>query len=329
MYKTFCQFSIIVAFLLTACGQDISSTDSAISTPRSTTTTTQTPLPSSTPTATIKLLPTFTPTLNELVQLNPFPTSTPDHTTIVFTQKWNTKNFLLSPDRQWGAIADIGVLRIVQVNGDQERIITCETFIRCEFIIPLQWSPDSQILYVVPLLTGEFLVTFPLNTGIGRIDVKTGRFEKLVEDGISEGDYNASLSPDGNYISITDTRESPPSFIIMETKNLQEIIRQKISITLDPHDHGPVIGNMIWTHTKDGIVFLAQSTNSISSVLYYDIETKTVSIITDKDPSFIELLFINKDNRVALSKTTYYPFSKSYWYLDLSTKEFIPISPTP
>lgn len=102
-----------------------------------------------------------------------------------------------------------------------------------------------------------------------------------------------------------------------------------MNITLAPHDYGAVMGNMIWTHMMDGIVFLAQSTNSISSVLYYDLNTKTISIIADKDPSFIELLFINENNHVALSKTTYYPFSKSYWYLDLSTKELTPILPTP
>lgn len=334
MYRSLLIASAIL-IVLSACApatQAAPAIDNATATSSPIPTATRTSLPTQTPTASITPLPTiptFTPTFDELIQPNPFPTGTPNPDIQALTQKWNSKNIKLSPDGQWATVVDFGILHIVQVHGNKELTIKCETFTRCEFIIPLQWSPDSEKLYVVPLLTGEILVTFPLNTGIGRLDVKTGKFEKLVEDGTSEGDYNASLSPDGNYIAITDMREDQPKFIIMDTKNFQEIEKQKVNITLDPHDYGAVIGNMIWTHMVDGVVFLAQSTSSISSILYYDIKTKTISIIIDKDPSLIELLFINENNQVALSKTTYYPFSKSYWYLDLSTKELIPVLPSP
>jgi hypothetical protein len=337
MNKTLPRIFIVLVFLLTACGQTSPVTqatpvpviDNATATPSLLPTATRTSLPTTTPTASITPLPTiptFTPTFDELVQSNPFPSDTPNPDIQAIAQKWNTKNVKLSPDGQWATIVDFGILHIVQVHGSKELTIKCETFIRCEFIIPLQWSPNSEKLYVVPLLTGEFLVTFPLNTGIGRLDVKTGKFEKLVEDGTSEGDYNASLSPDGNFIAITDTREDQPKFIIMDTKNLQVIEEKVINITLSPHDYGIAIGNMIWTQEMDGIVFAAESNSSISSILYYDVKKKSIKTVVDKDPSFIELLFIDENNRVALSKTAYYPFSKSYWYFDLSTNELIPIS---
>lgn len=329
---------LIGAFFLAACGgtppltqpTPASSIDNSTSTPSSPLpTATRTLLPSATPTASVTPLPTiptFTPTFDVLIQPNPFPSDTPNPDVQAIAQKWNTKNVSLSPDGQWATIVDFGILHVIQVHGNKELTIGCDAFIRCEFVIPLDWSPDSEKLYVVPLLTGEFLVTFPLNTGIGRLDVKTEKFEKLVEDGTSEGDYNASLSPDGKFIAITDLREEQPKFIVMDTRNLQIIEKLEVDITLNPSDYGIVIGNMIWTQKMDGIVFAAESTSSISSILLFDMKTKTIEIIVDKDPSFIELLFIDEDNRVALSKITYYPFSKSYWYLNISTKELSPIT---
>ncbi len=156
--------------------------------------------------------------------------------------------------------------------------------------------------------------------------LKQENLKNLSKMGWTKATTMSSLSPDGNYISITDMRKKPPKFIIMETTNLQEIAEKEINVTLDPRDYGVFAGNIIWTRTMEDIVFLVQSTSSLSSILYYDIETKTITTIVEKDPTFVELLFIDENNHVALSKTTYYPFSKSYWYLDLARKEFIPIA---
>ncbi len=146
--------------ILTACAPagtapPVFVTQEAAVTPSPIPTSTNTSLLTATATASITplpIIPTFTPTFDELIQPNPFLTDTPNPTAQVIAQKWNSKNFSLSPDGKWVAIIDFGILRIIQTQGEQEFTINCETFIECEFIIPLQWSPDSHKLYVVPLL---------------------------------------------------------------------------------------------------------------------------------------------------------------------------------
>lgn len=78
---------------LTAYKQSTPAPDQPTSTssPLPTATPTRTALPSATPTASITPLPTIIATLNELVQLNPFPTGTPNYTFQALAQKWNTK----------------------------------------------------------------------------------------------------------------------------------------------------------------------------------------------------------------------------------------------
>jgi hypothetical protein len=92
-------------------------------------------------------------------------------------------------------------------------------------------------------------------------------------------------------------------------------------------DNGADAGNILWTREVEKIVFVSLI-NCESSIYSFDLKTKVLSVLLENEPTCVELLFMNEHNQVALSKTTYFPFSKSYWYLDLDLKEIISASPT-
>jgi len=176
--------------------QEPTATPSSIPTSRNTSIPAATPIVSITPLSTIS---TFTPTFDELVQLNPFPTETPNPTAQAIAQRWNLDTALLSLDGNWAAASEQGILHIIQTQGNNELSVKCETFTVCEFVVPIQWSPDSRMLYFASLLTGESNIPFRQYTGIARINVNTGKVEKMVEDSSTEREYSMSLSPDGNF----------------------------------------------------------------------------------------------------------------------------------
>ena len=160
------------------------------------------------PTSTNTYLPTETPMFDELVQPNPFPTTTPNPTAEAIAKRWNLDTVLLSPDGNWAAASAPGIMHIIQMQGNNELSVKCETFAVCEFVVPVQWSPDSRMLYFAPLLTGESNIPFRQYTGIARIDIITGKFEKMVENSPAEREYSMSLSPDGNYLAFTEGRRT-------------------------------------------------------------------------------------------------------------------------
>jgi hypothetical protein len=192
--EKFAQFFVAVIFLLTGCRQVVV-TDIPTTTVKPVIVDTLSPSPI--PTNTERLIPTETP--NPLVQPDAFPTETPNATAQAIAAKWSSSFALPSPDGLWAALdSQPGFLRVVQVNGDKEYTIPCDTFSRCEFVKALQWSPDGSTLYFAPSLTGESNIPFELYTGIARINVASGKIEKLVEDSLSDMQYDLSLSPDGN-----------------------------------------------------------------------------------------------------------------------------------
>lgn len=318
MNKTLSLVCTISLVLITACGQTPPGSPSfATSTPAKEITTTLSPTSASTETN----IPLETPTRNPSIQENPFPTETPNATARAVAEKWNSVSALLSPDGQWAALdSQPGVLRIVQIDGDKEYPIPCDTFSRCEFVDALQWSLDSSKLYFAPLLTGESNIPFDLYTGIARINVNTGKVDKLVEDSLSDMEYAFSLSPNGKYLAYTDMKESQPEFTLIETDPLQKVFNQVI-------DHGSATGNLIWTPGSQGVAFVS-ITNCESSVYFYDLKKEILSTLLT-DPACIELLSVNENDLVALSKYSDQPLTKTYWNLDPYTKTLIPVLPRP
>ncbi len=300
-----------ISVVLGACGTTQTQLAPSVetSTPKPASAVTQTPFPS---TASITPIPTF---------FHPFPSTTPNATAISIAQKLGAYSVMLSTDEIWAAASYVGKLKVVQVNRDKEFEVTCEYFAVCELIIPIAWSPDSKMLYFASLITGESLIPFDLYAGMARFNTQNQQFEKVVEDSLSDLEYNASLSPDGAYFVYSDTKNSTPFIKVLDTRTLDHVAVKQI-------DSGLFAGDILWTQSSNEILFVSL-VNCESSVYQLKIKEDILSKLVNNDPSCISLLFKNEKHQIALSKSTYYPITKSYWYLDLFTKELTPILPTP
>lgn len=279
----------------------------------------QTETPTLTPTA------TQTPTSSAVNPIStffdPFPTITPDVAAINIAKQLNGFSALISPDKNWVAVTYPGKLKIIQLNQQREFEVTCQSFINCEFIEPIGWLPNSDILYFASLVTGEKQTPFDLFTGLGHFDIRSQKFEKVVDDASSDLKYSASLSPNGAYFAYGETSDSKPRLIILDARTLKEVFTNQV-------DNGLFIGNFLWSKSSNEVLFIS-IINCESSIYQLELKTNILSKLVDKDPSCIELLFENEEHQIALSKSNYYPHSKSYWYFNPITNEFTQIAPTP
>ena len=308
MKKIICLF-FIISLTLSACGTASTQPTPPAQTgiPTVTFTATQTPI-----VLTISSTPTF---------FHPFPTNTPNPTAISIANQFNGFDALISPNEDWAAVTYPGKLKIIQLNQQSEFEITCESFINCEFILPIGWLPDSKVLYFASLVTGERLTPFDLYTGLGRFDIQTQKFEKVVDDSSSNLTYSVSLSPNGVYFAYAEASDSTPYITILDARTLDEILTDQV-------DDGLFAGNFLWSNSSDKVLFIS-IINCESSIYRLTLKTNSLSKLVNKDPSCIELLFENEEHKIALSKSNYYPHSKSYWYFNPITNEFIQIVPTP
>ena len=297
-----------ISLTLSACGT--ASTQPAP--PTQTGTPTITPTTTQTPISTISSTPTF---------FHPFPTYTPNATAISIAKQLNGFGALISPNEEWVAVTYPGKIKIFQLKQQLEFEITCQAFINCELILPIGWLPNSKVLYFASLVTGEKLTPFDLFTGLGRFDVQSQKFEKVVDDSSSDLAYSASLSPNGVYFAYAEASDSTPHIKILDARTLDEILTIQV-------DDGLFAGNFLWSNSSDEVLFIS-IINCESSIYHLTLKTNSLSKLVNKDPSCIELLFENEEHEIALSKSNYHPLSKSYWYFNLITNEFIQIAPTP
>lgn len=281
--------------------------------PTQTGTPTVTPPATQTPTAlTVTSIPTF---------FHPFPTITPDAAAVSIANQLGGFSALISPNEDWVAVTYPGRLKITQLNQQKEFEITCQSFINCEFIEPIGWLPNSEILYFASLVTGEKQTPFDLFTGLARFDIQSQKFEKVAKDSSSDLKYSASLSPNGVYFAYGETTDPTPRLKILDARTLKEVLTNQV-------DDGLFAGNFLWSKSSDEVFFIS-IINCESSIYHLELKTNILSKLVDKDPSCIELLFENEEYQIALSKSNYYPHSKSYWYFNLIKNEFMQITPTP
>jgi len=122
---------------------------------------------------------------------------------------------------------------------------------------------------------GETSPGQPLFSELGRLDVQSGKFEKLIEnldviqieDGTSSAyNYDFSISPDDRYLayvkSIFSGLGDKIEFAVLTLDKLKEIDKR----TLD----GGWAANIFWSPSSDHLVF------HNNGIVYYDLETKTL-----------------------------------------------------
>ena len=240
---------------LTACGQTPSATQASPISIVEQITSTPSPF----------LTDTITPTPAEMIQNYPFFTETPNPTALAVANNWGTNSAMLSPDGNWAATSFSDKLEIIQIYGEKKYEISCEAFLQCEFVVPIKWSPDSTVLYVAPFLTGEIYIPFRLYAGVARFDIYNERFEKIVNDSLSEIEYDVSLSPNGKLLAITNTTEVQPNLTVVDTTTREKVIEQAIN-------DGSFAGDILWDVTSEEIIFVS-ITNCESSVYKLNIRS--------------------------------------------------------
>ena len=304
-------FFIGTLLLLSACGPSISSPQPTVS-----------PL-SLPPTWTPPSIATGRPTVTEIPTFTPVPAFTPLSTPTrdsVGALSERFQDSLFSPNGRWTAYRDPDKLRVVN-NDDPLRTWTlpCALFEDCSTVYPVKWSSNGQVLYFAPApTTGGAPNGISLVTALGRISMRTGKWEILLPD--SNRHYDFAFSPDEDYLAYTQSsgNQSDERTVTVGIVNMEDI-RERQEFDLE----GVYAGNIIWSPFKPRFVFITYDPELGSAVGYYDVETSFHKYALEVRPSDILLSDWGPDNLVSLEKKDWDTNSRSYRILNPFTGELI------
>lgn len=277
--------------------------------------------------------PSFTPTPTS--QETPFPIPSPNATVVSLGEQWNVDSHMisLSPNGEWATLSFQSPVEVTNIVTGLKRVAPCTLFLRsCSAIREIHWSKDSHYLYLASIASyGETSMAQPLFSELGRLEVESGKFEKLVEnldetefgDGVvgSTYTYDFAISPDDQYIAYVKSSyqgDKPTvEFAVLTINNL----REKEKRTLDKS----VAGNILWSPSSDHLVFQADA-----DIAFYDLPTGILRYVVQnvQEYSLLMLDWEPQTNLVQLRKETWYDRVWSYWYLNPFTGQILP-APTP
>jgi len=269
-------------------------------------------------------------------QEDPFPTPSPNPTALALEKEWGSNGpVLLSPDGQWGvsAFSTGNQMIVTNIVTALTRTVPCSLFSRsCASIEAIHWSKDSRYLYLASsIMWGETSLGQPLFSELGRIDLQSGKFEKLINnldistgDGfvISRDNYDFSISPDDRYLAYVKSSnddEGKVEFVVLTTDKWKE--KEKRALAKGS------AGNIVWSPSSDHLVFVA-----VNDVAYYDLNTKILryTVQNEQGNALFLLGWDVKTNLVRLMKESWIDRIDSYWYLNPFTGEILPVlTPTP
>ncbi|SRR6266498_2143693 len=283
----------------------------------------QTPFPFGLP-------PTWTPspTLNSKSIFTDIPLATSTPVPILNSRFYPTQNSvsqllqlfqgaLNSPDYFWLVSQEQDGIKIVNSQTEKIWTLPCALFNKCDFLFPVSWSEDSQFLYFAPTSSG---IGAPIGisqfTAIGRIDVKSGIFEKLLPD--SDHYYDFSASARNDYLAYTQSTDNHS--VTLSILNLQSKKEQRF--TLESR-YG---GNIVWSPFKPRFVFQLQDPAKGSSVVYFDVEANLLRFVVKEEQSDFYFLDWDKNNLVYFQKASWADRAVSDWTLNPFTNEFTQIA---
>jgi len=279
-----------------------------------------------TPTSGPTAVPTFTeiPTFTVVPAFTPLSTPTKDP---ISALSGRFQDSLFAPNGQWVAYRDPKKLRVVN-SEDPLRVWTlpCELFKECSTVYPVKWSRNSKILYFAPVPTaGGAPNGISLLTALGRIEVRTGKWEIVLPD--SERHYDFEFSPDQDYLAYTQSsgaETDEPSVTLGVLSLVDKQLPQQL-FTLE----GAYGGNIVWSPFKPRFVFVTVDPEKGSAVGYYDIATTFFKYALPVEPRDIILSDWGRDNLVSLEVKDWETNQRSYRSLNPFSGELIGESLTP
>ncbi len=282
---------------------------------------TRTPAPLTLPpTWTPNLAATAVPTFTEFPTFTPVPQFTqPAYPTNDSLRQLLEKfpETLSSRNGHWVAYRDPNKIRVVNSGIKRTWTLPCELFKECSILLPIQWSRDGQYLYFAPApTTNGYPSGVLIFTSLGRINVRSGRWEKLLPD--SDHYYDFTISPDEAYLAYTQSTGYLPGdpligMGILRLKNNK--MEQQFTLS------GSFAGNIVWSPYKYRFVFQTQELEKGSSIVYFDMESGVLKYIIRDEPYDFYMSAWGEDNLVLLQKTAWLNRAKSDWLLNPFTGE--------
>lgn len=277
--------------------------------------------PTWTPTITITPRPsatridaaTFTPvppipTLSQLTQ-----TADPDNL-------WGNYIAYPSPNGELITYWNVREIKVVNTNTDKVWTLPCELFERCQYILPIKWSKDGYVLFFgASSYLGEIPQAIKISSysTAGKIDVKTGKWERLFPD--PAGYFDFSISSDDTFVAYTQSVQNEQSDTLsVRLTVLNLATHQEQSYTLSTGFGG----NIVWSPYEDRFVFQTRDSETGSSIIYYDVGVDLLRYIIKEKKSDFSIQGWQDDNLVFIEETDWENQNASFWHLNPFTNEF-------
>ena len=283
------------------------------------------------------LPPTWTPTITSTprpsatsIVLETF-TAVPPMTSIpLYTQTPNPDDLwanyipLPSPSEEWIVYFNIREIKVVNAATSKIWTLPCELFERCQYILPIKWSQNGELLFFgassylggVPQVT-----TISFFSTAGKINVKTGKWERLFPD--PPGYFDFSISSDDTHVAYTQSvkeEQSGSLSVKLTVLNLKNHRQQ--SYTLN-QGFG---GNIVWSPYKNRFIFQIYDSSKGSSIVYYDADINALRYIVQDEKSDFSIQAWLEDNLVLIQETDWKNQDSSLWHLNPFTNEFLEAS---
>jgi hypothetical protein len=240
--------------------------------------------------------------------------------------KWANYIPLVAPNGDWTAYYNLNEIRIVK-GEDSIWTLPCTLFERCIYIMATQWSMDSKYLYfgasdyMGGISGGDDI---PLFSTAGRINVRTGKWERLFRDPNFYFDF--AVSPDGDYVAFVEP-------IFSDQGDNREVLLHVMDFgtrqTKDYSADGSEGGNIVWSPYKPRFVFVTRDPYKGSYIVYFDVTSEVMRYVYREGTDILSIDSWLENNLVLIHKTKQSGKTPSPLYINPFTGESVPISPTP
>lgn len=266
------------------------------------------------PSATFMDIATFTP-------VPPIPTLSQYTQTADLDNLWENYIAYPSPNGTWIAYWNVLEIKVADTATDRVWTLPCELFERCQYIVPIKWSQNGDILFFG---ASSYLGGIPQNTTIssystaGKINVRTGKWGRLFPD--PTGYFDFSISSDDAYVAYTRSvqlEQADSLSVLLTVLNLKN--HQEQSYTLGTGFGG----NIVWSPFSERFVFQIRDLEAGSSIIYYDVDTDTLRYILKEKKSNFSIQSWQYDNLVFIHETDWEKQNSTFWHLNPFTNEFL------
>src|SRR5215208_3421353 len=281
----------------------------------------------------IKLPPTWTPTITNTPRSSATPivvetfTPVPPITTIPQNTQtanpddlWANYIAIPSPHGEWTAYFNIVEIKVVNAATGTIWTLPCDLFERCQYILPIKWSQNGEVLFFG---ASSYLggvpqpITISFYSTAGKINIRTGKWERLFPD--PTGYFDFSISSDDTYVAYTELAKEEQSnslSVLLTVLNLKS--HQKQRYNLGPGEGG----NIVWSPYEQRFIFQIRDSSEGSSIAYCDADVDVLRFIVKNKESDFSIQSWREDNLVLIQETDWEKREPSLWHLNPFTNDF-------